>query len=168
MWAGKAGERQNKCIKVFNAKCEYLYPNSEQQQPKKNKNEQAYWFRRKLPSHTILEKDFLAVSISYSSQVSWLKLNCYLKASHIKVGRTDIYLYIRKLSQQNISLVQGQILIFFWSYDWKELSVAIALRFVSGINRYDGSYVINLCSCSNDYISIKCIWKYFSFLKWWL
>ena len=31
---------------------------------------------------------------------------------------------------------------------------------------YDGSYIINLCSCSNYYISIRYILKYFSLLKW--
>ena len=37
---------------------------------------------------------------------------------------------------------------FFCSYDWKELSVVIALHFVSSINRYDGQFSSVQFSCS--------------------
>ena len=44
----------------------------------------------------------------------------------------------------------------------------LLISWLQSPSAYDGSYIINLCSCSNYYISIRFIWKYFSLLKWWL
>ena len=118
--------------------------------------------------------DLLAVQGTLKSLLHSSKVSIFLRPAFFTVQLSHPYMttgktialtrwtFVGKVMSLLFNMLSSLVIIFL------PRSKHLLISLLQSPSAYDGSYIINLCSCSNYYISIRYILKYFSLLKWWL